>query len=195
MKMLLILPLLLLPGCASLLINGGTEGAIIVAQERTPSDAVGDAAILISIKNLYAQQDFEGLLLNIDVKVIEGRVLLAGNVEKIESQIDAVRLAWEVDGVKEVMSEVQVNNQSDILNYAQDVSITTQIRARLLLEKDLRSVNFSTITVNQVAYMMGIAQDEQELKRATTVASTTVGVKRVVSYIQLKNDPRRKHMS
>ena len=38
---------------------------------------------------------------------------------------------------------------------------------------------------------MGIAQSEDELSRVTNVASTTSYVQRVVSYVRLKNDPRR----
>ena len=38
---------------------------------------------------------------------------------------------------------------------------------------------------------MGIAQDQDELERVTYVCSTTSYVERVVSYVRLKDDPRR----
>ncbi|MDE3016155.1 MAG: BON domain-containing protein [Pseudomonadota bacterium] len=181
----------LLSGCVPLLIGGGTEAAVVVAQERSVGNALDDAGILVKIKDLYAQHDYKDLLANVDVKVVEGRVLLAGNVDTPEAQIEAVRLAWQALGVKEVMNNVQVNDKSGFWNYARDVWISTQIRTKLVLTRDIRSINYSVITVNQVVYLMGIAQNQDELNRVTYVTGTTPYVQRVVSYVVLKDDPRR----
>lgn len=182
---------LMASGCVPILVAGGTETAVVVAQERSVGNAVDDAGILFKIKKRFAEKDYKDLLANVEVKVVEGRVLLSGNVDKPDSQIEAVRLAWQVEGVKEVMNEIQVNDQSGIWNYTRDVWISTQIRSRLLLEKGLRSINYSVLTVNQVVYLMGVAQDQQELDKATYIASTTNYVQRVVSYVRMKDDPRR----
>jgi len=190
-SLLLLSAAALLSGCVPVLIGGGTETAVVAAQERPAGNALDDAGILLKIKNLYAQQDFKDLLANVEIKVVEGRVLLTGNVDKPDSQIEAVNLAWQVSGVKEVMNEVQVNDKAGFWNYTRDVWISTQVRSRLLLEKHLRSINYSVITVNQVVYLMGIAQDQDELDKATYLASTTGYVQRVVSYVRLKDDPRR----
>ena len=181
----------LLSGCAAAIIGGGTETAVIASQERSTGNALDDTGILLKIKNQYAQNDYKDLLANVEIKVVEGRVLLTGNVDKPDSQIQAVNLAWQVNGVKEVMNEVQVSDKAGFANYARDLWISTQIKSRLLFTKGIRSVNYSVITVNQVVYMMGIAQDQTELDKATNVASTTNYVQRVVSYVRLKDDPRR----
>jgi osmotically-inducible protein OsmY len=178
-------------GCGLILFGAGTETAVVVAQERSVGSAVDDAGVLLKIKNMYAQTDYKDLLANVEIKVVEGRVLLTGNVDKPESQVDAVRLAWMVMGVKEVINEIQLNNEAGFSNYARDVWISTQIKTRLLITKGIRSVNYSIITVNQVVYVMGIAQDQTELDRVTHVASTTNYVKRVVSYVRMKDDPSR----
>lgn len=178
-------------GCVPLLVAGGSETAVVVAQERSVGSAIDDAGILLKIKDLYAQQDYKDLLANVEVKSVEGRVLLTGNVDKPQSQIEAVRLAWQVPGVREIINEIQINNQAGVWNYARDVWISTQVRSKLLLEKGVRSINYSVITVNQVVYLMGIAQNQEELNKATYVASTTNYVQRVVSYVRLKDDPRR----
>ena len=185
---------LCLCACAALIIGGGTEGAVIASQERSSGNALDDAGILIKIKNQYAQNDFKDLLANVEIKVVEGRVLLTGNVDKAESQIQAVRLAWQVSGVKEVINEVQISDKAGFTNYARDLWISTQVKARLLFAKNIRSVNYSIITVNQTVYMLGVAQDQDELDRATYVASTTSYVQRVTSYVRLKDDPRRGYL-
>lgn len=182
---------LALSACVPMLVAGGTETAAVVAQERSVGNAVDDAGTLLELKALYANKDYKDLLANVEVKVVEGRVLLTGNVDKPETKVEAVRLAWQVKGVREVVDEIQVNDKSSFWNYTRDVWISTQIRARLIATKDIRSINFSVITVNQVVYIMGIAQDQSELDKVTYVASTTSYVQRVVSYARLKNDPRR----
>jgi osmotically-inducible protein OsmY len=183
--------LIMLPSCIPLLVAGGAETAAVVAQERTPGNAVDDASLYLQIKNKFAQKDFNDLLVNVAVKVVEGRVLLTGNVDKPESQIDAVRLAWQVNGVKEVINEIQITDQSGVWNYTRDVWISTQVRSRLIFEKGIRSINYSIITVNQVVYLTGIAQHQEELDKVTYIASTTSYVERVVSYVRMKDDPRR----
>lgn len=186
-----LLALPLLSGCVTAAVGAVTEGAVVVAQERSVGEAVDDAGIFTEIKYLYSRKDVNDLLMNVDVKVVEGRVLLSGNVKTPETQVQAVTLAWQVDGVREVINEITVNDTSSLSNYAQDVWISTQVRTRLLFTKGIRSVNYSVLTVNQVVYLMGIAQNQLELDRATKVASTTSYVKRVVSYVRLKDDPLR----
>jgi osmotically-inducible protein OsmY len=183
-----------LSGCITALIAGGTETAVVVAQERSVGNAMDDAGILLQIKNMYARQDYKDLLANVEIKVVEGRVLLTGNVDKTETQIEAVRLAWLVGGVKEVMNDIQINDKAGIWNYLRDVGISTQVRTRLIATKGIRSINYSVITVNQVVYLMGIAQDQSELDKAVAVASTTSYVQRVVSYARLRDDPRRGYL-
>ncbi len=178
-------------GCVGVLFAAGAETAAVVAQERSVGNAVDDAGILLSIKDHFARKDYKDLLANVEVKVVEGRVLLTGNVDKPESQVDAVRLTWQVPGVREVINEIQINDKSGIWNYTRDVWISTQIRARMIAAKGVRSINFSILTVNQVVYVMGIAQDQVELDKVTHIASTTSYVQRVVSYVFMKNDPRR----
>ncbi len=183
-----------LAGCIPLVVGGATETAVVVAQERSVGNAIDDVGIVLQIKNLYAKQDYKDLLANVEIKVVEGRVLLTGNVDKPDSQIEAVKLAWQVGGVKEVINELQINDKSGFMNYAKDVWISTQVRTRLLFGKDIHNINYSVITVNQVVYLMGIAQNQEELNRATNVASATSYVQRVVSYVRLKDDPRRGYL-
>jgi len=187
---LIVLPMML-SGCIPLLVAGGTETAAVVAQERSVGNAIDDAGIVLQIKTRFANKDYKDLLANVEVKSVEGRVLLTGNVNKPESQIEAVRLTWQVEGVKEVINEIQISDQAGIWNYTRDVWISTQVRSRMIFERGVRSINYSVITVNQVVYLMGIAQDQTELDKVTHIASTTSYVQRVVSYVKLKDDPRR----
>jgi osmotically-inducible protein OsmY len=190
---LLLTVLATVSGCVPLIIGGGAETARLASQERTMGSAVDDGTVFLKIKNQFAHAPSNDLFANVEIRVTEGRVLLTGNVDQPDSQIEAVRLTWLVDGVKEVINEIQVNDKSGFANYSKDVWISTQVRSRLLFTKEIRSSNYSVITVNQNVYLTGIAQDQAELDRATWVASTTQYVQKVVSYVKLKDDPTRKN--
>jgi len=181
----------LLSGCITTAISGVSAVGVVAAQERSAGNAVDDVSIRLALNNLYINKDVKDLYRNIGIRVSEGRVLLTGAVSKPESSVEAVRIAWTVKGVREVINEIQVNDKSGIADYVRDVWISTQIRTRMLLEKNLRSVNYNVETVNGVVYLMGIAQNQEELDKAKYLAGTTSYVNKVVSHVIMKDDPRR----
>ncbi len=182
-----------LTGCIpGLVFTGATTTGVVASQERSMGNAVDDAGIKLTIFNLYVRKDVNDLFKNVAIRVVEGRVMLTGNVDKPETSIEAVRLAWMANGVREVINEIQVNDKTGIVNYARDAWIATEVRAKLLFEKNVRSVNYSVEVVNNVVYLMGIAQNEEELNKVTYIASITPYVKQVVSHVILKDDQRRK---
>ncbi len=183
---------LALQGCLpTLLVSGATTTGVVVAQERSVGNAVDDAGIRLALNNLFLQKDINDLFRNVNIRVQEGRVMLTGSVDKPETSVEAVRLAWKPKGVKEVMNEIQVNDKSGVTDYARDAWINAQIRSKLLFEKGVQSVNYNVETVNNVVYIMGIAQNQDELSKVTYLASTTSYVKEVISHVVMRDDPRR----
>lgn len=191
-SLIIIILSLSLTGCVEAAVTGtvATTGAV-VAQERTAGQAVDDTTTFWQIKHLYLQKNAQDLLAGVNVKVIEGRVYLTGNVNTPEARIDAVRLAWQPNGVKEVINEINVNDEKTLKEVFQRKFIAAQVRGKLIAEKGIRSVNYSIEVVDGVVYLMGIAQDTEELDKATNVASTVKGVEKVVSHVILKDDPAR----
>ena len=53
------------------------------------------------------------------------------------------------------------------------------------------SINYSMDTVNQAVYLMGVAKDGSELERVIGHAKNIDYVRRVVSYVRLKDDAAR----
>jgi osmotically-inducible protein OsmY len=188
----LMLPLAL-TGCLSFTAGTGPDqgSGVVSTQEKSAGNVIDDTSIRTKLNAIYANKDVKNLFWSIDIRVTEGRVLLTGNVNKPEDGVEAVRLAWTVPGVREVINELQVNDKSGLWDYTKDVWIEQQIRTRALLAKDIRSVNYTVQCVNGVVYLMGIAQDQGELDRMAYIARTTKGVQKVISHVWLKSDPRR----
>ena len=163
-----------------------TTGGVAVTQERSLGDAVDDAAIETRISyELYTNEVNKDLFVEVDLESVEGRVLLTGSVNSPEDRIEAVRLAWQAQGVKEVINEIQVTDEGGLKNYSRDVWITTRLRAKLLLDKIIRGVNYNVDTVNGIVYLIGIAQDDAELARVTQIARTIAHVKKVISHVRV----------
>ncbi len=179
-----------LSGCAELLIGAAATTGVAIAEERSVGDAVDDLTIRAELNHLFFRDDVE-LFGDVSFSVIEGRVLLKGSVPTPDDRIRALRLAWQAAGVREVINELQVADDSGILDYARDTWISAQLKGKLLVDGDVLSINYSVETVNGTVYLLGIAQDEAELARVTEHARSIEDVKRVVSHVVLKDDRHR----
>ena len=179
-----------LGGCASALIGAAATAGVAVAQERSVGQAIDDTTILANINHDLLQKS-DSLFIKVDVEVVEGRVLLTGNVDNPEDRIAVARISWQSRGVREVLNELEINDQSDLRDYAKDIWITTQLKVKLLGDGQISAINYSIDTLNGVVYLFGIAQSQKELDRATGHARIIKGVEKVVSHVILKGDPKR----
>lgn len=179
-----------LTGCLAAIGVAGVEGVSTATQERSAGARLDDNGIAIAINDKFLRKD-KDLFTGVATDVTEGRVLLTGKVANPTTRKDAEDLAWQVSGVREVINEIKVTNEESFGNYISDAWISNQIRTRMLFTKGIKSNNYGVQTVDGVVYLMGIAQNEKEMKVAIEIARRTKDVQRVVSHIILKSDPRR----
>ena len=182
---LLLVTILFLPSCSAVGVAtgiGATAGVAAV-QEGGISRAVDDARIQIAINDLWFRYDVETFR-KLDLTINQGRVLITGVVQDPEDRVEAVRLAWQPRGVKQVINEIQVAESAGILGFAKDKWISTRLRAALTFDGDVLSINYNIDTVQGTVYLMGFAQNRQELNRVIETARTINGVNGVVSYVK-----------
>jgi osmotically-inducible protein OsmY len=179
-----------LSGCAEVLLGAAATTGLTIAEERSVGGAVDDLTIRGELNHIFFQENID-LYQDVSFSVIEGRVLLKGSVPTPEDRVRALQLAWQADGVREVINEIQVTDESGLLDFARDTWISTQLKAKLLLDGDVLSINYSVETVNGTVYLIGIARNEAELEQVMHYARDIGGVKRVVSHVVMKDDPRR----
>ncbi len=179
-----------LAGCTSMAIGAGATAGVAAFQERGFEGAVSDTAITAEIWQKFLAQD-ESLFLNIEIEVVEGEVLLAGEVKSTADELEAVKLTWQVGGVRSVLNEISVGEGASFMDNANDLLITTRIKTALMFDTDVFAINYSIETVKGTVHLMGIAQDDLERNRVIAHARDTSYVRRVVSHIRLKNDANR----
>ncbi len=173
-----------------LAVGAGASAGVAAAQERGFKGAMFDTEIRLQINHLWFQES-ASLYAAVNLQVQEGRVLLTGGVPDPETRLSAVRLAWQAPGVREVINEIEVDDTSTLVDAARDEWISTRLKAKLLVDREVSSINYSIETVNASIYLIGVAQDQAELDRVIAHAKNISYVRRVVSYVRLKDDPAR----
>lgn len=168
----------------------GAATGVAAAQERSLSDAGGDLWIQAQINELWFRNNI-ALLENLDMSVNEGRVLLTGEAETQELRIEAVRLTWQVDGVREVINEITVGEELTLGDDARDSLIAAEMRSKLLLDREIDDLNYSIDVVGGTVHILGLAKDAAERRRVVSHAKSIGRVKRVVDHTWLIGDTRR----
>ena len=189
-----LLLLALAAGCdpvTGTVVAAGAEVGVAAGSERGVGGAITDTKIQTEIDGYYLNKGLD-IFRDITVTVSEGRVDLTGKVKKPEERVEAVRLAWQASGVRQVIDDIQVTDQSGLIDYGRDLRIATTLRTQLLFDGQIRNVNYSVEVENAVVYLMGIAQDQAELDRVIAHARDIEGVKKVVNNVVLKSDASRR---
>lgn len=178
---------IVLSGCVPAVVGGGAAVGVAAAKEKGVTGAWNDTRISSAIKLKLYQKDPD-LHRVVDVNVQNGEVMLTGAVPNEEMHLDAVKIAWDVQGVKRVIDNIGRSEGASIGTYAQDTWITTQLKSTLMFDGDIQSRNYSLKTVSGQVYIMGIAQNQAELDKVVDHARNTSGVSKVVSYVRMKDE-------
>ena len=180
--------MLILTNCSIPVATGVATKAVTVSNsDRSIGEYVDDVLIKAILKNSYFDQS-EKIFFNVDIEVSQGRVLLTGTVDNIDLRIEATRIAWGVKGVQTVINEIQISESDNILNFADDLVISTKVYAKLMLDEEVNSLNYNIETVNKVVYIIGISSSSDEKKKAIDLTKEVFGVEEVVEYITIKSE-------
>ncbi len=180
-----------LTGCVPAILGGGAVAVKEGTSEGGFKKAFSDTEIQASINKKWWDYDAD-MMKRLDMTVTEGRVLITGLARDPNQKMQAAKLAWEVNGVKEVNNDAELDKSQDFGDIATDTWISTKLRTFLTFDLDVAGRNYTIDTVKRVVYLMGYARNQAELNRVTSHASTISGVERVVSYARVGNEPDTK---
>ncbi len=178
-----------LTSCIETAVGLGTAAVAASTTEKGFSTSVSDTVIEAKLTDKFIQKD-ASLITGVQRSVSNGAVLMTGKVDTQEQKILATRLAWEIKGVKEVLNEIQIVNGNSLKTTAKDLAASAQLRAALISDQEISSLNYSIDVVNGIVYLSGVATDEKERDRVIAHAQTLRFAKRVVNYIILSTDKR-----
>ena len=174
-------------GCSpsGILASGGATTMVVAEGDRSLGSVVDDATIKVNIAARFLNAG-NNLFVNINTSVLEGRVLLTGLVENQEVRIEAVRLVWEVEGIKEVINEIEIGNRSNLKDYDSDLCINTQARGVAAKTIGLRGIAYNFETIQGKVYIAGITSDREKLNSVIEALKSIKGVKEIINYVIIK---------
>ena len=176
-------------GCspASVLATGGGSAMVVAEGERSLGTVVDDATIKVNIAAKFLNAG-NNLFVNVNTSVLEGRILLTGLVDNQEIRIDAVRLVWEVEGVNEIINEIEIGNRSTLKDYASDLWINTQARGVAAKVVGIKAITFNFETIQGKIYIAGMSNRADLLEEMILALKNIKGVNEIVNYVIIKEE-------
>ena len=180
---ILIFLLVLLQGCAAVVVGGAATGANVAHDRRTTGTFIEDEAIeLKSLKALYSDEEVNKQT-HINVTSFNTIVLVSGEAPTEELRQRVIDIVSNIDKVTHVHNEVAIAGPSSLMSRSGDTLITTKVKTKLIAEKNLDGTHVKVVTENGVVYLMGLVTREDG-EKATEIARQTGGVQKVVKLFQ-----------
>ena len=189
-KLILILVLITISGCVGYSSTGVLGTGVSVAMDpRTIGTQIDDSLMQKNLRAKLILMD-KGYLLNVKTKVLDGRIFITGKVNTVEEKLKITKLGWEIKGARSVKNDLKIKEKFNFSQTAKDVLITSQLRAALITNKKIKSVNYDIDTYKKIIYVYGISQNEEERAEVINEAKKVLDVEDVVTSIFLVEDLR-----
>ncbi len=143
-------------------------------------------------KNLITRLTMEEkkYFLSVKTKVLDGRIFITGKVDNPEEKLKITKIAWETSGVRSVRNDIKIKEKFNFKQSAKDTLITSQLRAALMVNKNIKSGNYQIDTYKKNIYIYGIARNKDELEIVVDEAKSILDVDKVIASILLVEDLR-----
>lgn len=146
---------------------------------RTIGTQIDDENIELSVRKALNDDNRLGDDVHVNITSFNGTVLLTGEATTAEQRDIVVSRARSFEGVKRVVSEINVTEPTAFADRVHDSWITGEVKTRMLNTKDLKATRVKAVTENGVVYLMGLVS-RAEADLATDAARQVSGVQRVV---------------
>ena len=186
LALIVLIPLILLQGCATAIITGAATGVSIVHDRRTTGAVIDDQGVefkaalaIFNNKDIYEQS-------HINVTSYNGIILITGETltEQLKQQVyDLVRV---IPKVRTIHNELIIAAPSSLPSRSSDAWITSKVKAKITSDRQIDPFYIKVVTEHGVVYLMGIV-NQSESDRAVGITSNSAGVQRVVKMFEYSN--------
>ena len=189
-KILILISLVFITGCVGYSSTGvlGT-GVSIALDPRSLGTQIDDSIMQQNLRARLISAD-KSYIISVKTKILDGRIFLTGKVNSVEDKLKITKLAWEIKGARSVNNDLQIKEKFDFKRSAKDLLITSQLRAAIIGNKKIKSVNYNIDTYKKIIYVYGIAQNKIERDEVTKEAKQILDVEDVITSIFLVDDLR-----
>ncbi len=189
-KTFLILIFVIISGCVGYSSTGvlGT-GVSVALDPRSFGTQIDDSLMQQNLRAKLISAD-KSYIISVKTKILDGRIFLTGKVNSVEDKLKITKLAWEIKGARSVNNDLRIKEKFDFKRSAKDLLITSQLRAAIIGNKKIKSVNYNIDTYKKKIYIYGIAQNKMEREEVSKEAKQILDVEDVITSIFLVDDLR-----
>ena len=189
-KTFILLIFIIVSGCVGYSSTGvlGT-GVSIALDPRSLGTQIDDSIMQQNLRAKLLSAD-KSYIISVKTKILDGRIFLTGKVNAVEDKLKITKLAWEIKGARSVKNDLRIKEEFNFKRSAKDLLITSQLRAAIIGNKKIKSVNYNIDTYKKIIYIYGIAQNKSEKDELTKEAKQILDVEDVITSIFLVDDLR-----
>ena len=166
-----------LSGCAPAMLGGMVGGAMVASDRRTSGTQLEDAGI--ELRSASAVRENFGSNVHANITSYNRQVLMTGQVPTARERQQLEQLIGRVENVRSVVNELAVGPVSSVGERSSDVLISARVKAAMVDSEDVFASIYKVVTERGTVYLMGRVT-QREANRATDIARSVGGVKRVV---------------
>lgn len=180
LKALLAGLVLLLTGCVTATVGVVAVTTIdVVKDERTLGKLIDDNVIEAHIfKDVVTDPMLDGST-HINTTVVNGVVLLTGEVSSNEQKFRAAQIANAYQGVDQVVNQLELLGKTSLTSRSNDTLITAKVKTEFIRDKGIDSSDIKVVTERGIVYLLGIVKPD-EGEAAVNLAKQVGGVVRIV---------------
>lgn len=177
--------LLLLQACVPVVIGGAAAGVGAAHDRRTLGAIIDDENIELKAAAMIGLDADLKKLVHVNVTSMNGIVLLTGETATPEARDQVLTHVRAVNGVRRITNELRITEPSSFGGRSKDSLITSAVKSRFLVTKNLDPTRVKVVTEASVVYLLGLvthAEGDLAADHATTIEGVTSVVK-VFEYI------------
>lgn len=175
-----------LSGCVTALVATVAVATVdIIHDRRTVGEYIDDGAIELTARNIIASRKEFRKVAHIKPVSWNGILLITGEIDDATIKPDIVAKLSSIQAVRQLVDETTITNRTRLATRANDAWISSRVKSRLVVKTGLKANRVKVITTRGSVYLMGIVTKD-EADKATELARTIRGVKRVVKVFEYK---------
>jgi len=180
-----------LSACAPVMVGGFLGGAMSASDRRTSGTQLEDQGI--ELRGASAMRENFGEKVHVNITSYNRQVLITGEVPNDKERTQVEQLVSKVQNVRAVVNELGIGPASSLGDRSNDVLITARIKAAMVDSEDVFANVYKVVTERNTVYLMGRVT-KREGARATEVARSVSGVKRVVRVFEYISEDELKEL-
>lgn len=174
-----------LSGCVAVVAGGAISGTLAASDRRTFGAQTEDHAI--ELKGQIKANNVVGDAGHVNINSFNRRALLTGEVRDEAMKAAVEREIRGIEGVVEVINELEIAGPSSLTSRSNDALITTKVKASLVDAKDISANSYQVTTERGVVYLQGrVTQREGQI--GADIARGVSGVTKVVKVFEYITD-------